>query len=95
MDERKYCDEHGANCKALEYLDRGLRDLEKKCERETQIKTAEIKDARHSIKYDLEKLEGGVKQGYVSKSDFEPVRKLVYGVAALILLEAIRRIFLQ
>ena len=90
-EEHYFCSEHGANCKALEYLDRGQRDILQAL----HDKTAELKDARHSIKQDLEKLENAVRENYVNKSEFEPVRKLVYGVAALILLEAIRRIFLQ
>jgi len=89
-DPNYFCSEHGANCKALEYLDRGQRDILQAL----QDKTAELKDARHSIKQDLEKLEQAVKHSYVDKTEFEPVKKLVYGVAALILLEAIRRIFL-
>jgi len=90
-DKNYFCSEHGANCKALEYLDRGQRDILQAL----QDKTAELKDARHSIKQDLEKLENAVRENYVHKSEFDPVKKLVYGVAALLLLEALRRLFIQ
>ena len=85
-----FCSEHGANCKALEYLDRNQRDILQAL----HDKTTELKDARNSIKQDMEKMEAAIKENYVHKNEFEPVKKLVYGMAALILLDAIRRLFM-
>ena len=94
-DEKKYfCPEHGANCKTLEYLDREQRDLEELLRREIQIKTAELKDLRNSNKQDFEKMETANKENFVSKSEFETVKRLVQGFAALLLLEALRRLFI-
>jgi len=90
-DSKRYlCDQHGGHCKSIEYLEKGQDNIKN----ELYNKTNEIKDARRSMTHDLERFEDHVKNIFVTKAEFEPIKKLVYGVAGLMIAEVIRRMLL-
>jgi len=88
--EKPCCLDHGEICKGIEYLEKGQDEIK----RELRNKTNEIKDARKSLSQDLQTLEETVKKGFVSKAEFDPIKKLVYGTALLMIAEVVRRIFI-
>jgi len=87
---RGLCDQHGTHCKAIEYLENGIDEVKQ----DLWKKTVDLKDARKSMIHDLERFEDAIKTNYVSKSEFEPVKKLAYGLAALMLAYAFRMVAL-
>jgi hypothetical protein len=52
----------------------------------------EMRDLRTSIKHDFEKLEEAADSKFVTKDTFDSVKKLVYGMIALIIAEIIRHL---
>lgn len=83
-DERKargLCSQHGTHCKAIEYLENDQERI-----REELVKgTIDLKDARKSMSHDFERFQDAIKESYVTKNELEPIKKLVYGLAALML----------
>jgi hypothetical protein len=61
------------------------------CEEQTTQKD-EMKDLRSSVKHDFEKSEIAADSKFVTKDTFDSVKKLVYGMIALILAEIIRHV---
>jgi len=84
------CAQHGTHCKAIEYLEGGIDEVKK----DLWKKTVDLKDARKSMTHDLERFEDMIKINYVSRAEFEPVKKLAYGLAALMLAYAFRMVVL-
>ena len=79
--EDGHCDIHGRCVEKVERL-----------ERDVCAQKNDIKDARKSLTHDLERRDTHFDATFVTKHEFEPIRKLVYGVAGLMLAEVIRRI---
>ena len=93
MEEKKsqgLCAQHGAHCKAIEYLEDGQNQINQNIKKST----IDLKDARSSMKHDFERFEDRIKREYVSKAEFEPIKKLAYGLAALMLAYAAKAVFL-
>jgi len=91
---KAHCDAHGAHCVQIERLERDI------C-----VQKNELKDARKSLTHDMERRDGLLLQStknvmehnektYVTKHEFEPIKKLVYGTALLMIAEVVRRIML-
>jgi hypothetical protein len=87
---RPCCFEHGKLCKGIAYLEKGQDEIKV----ELHNKTSEIKDTRKSLVTDINILEEKIKKDFVSKAEFDPVKKLVYGTALLMIAEVARRIFI-
>ena len=94
MADEDYCNRHDAHCVQIERLERDI------CTQKN-----EIKDARKSLTHDMErraeallKIADETKRNnerlYVTKTEFEPIRKLVYGLAALMLAYAAKMVML-
>lgn len=84
------CGQHGSHCKAIEYLEKGQDEIKE----QLRTKTIELKDTRKSIIHDFERFEDFVKSEYVRRTEFALTQKLVYGIATLMVVDAIRRIIL-
>jgi hypothetical protein len=54
----------------------------------------QFKDLRNSNKIDFQKAEEAAKETFVTKDEFDPIKKLVYATALLVVGEIVRRIFL-
>ena len=71
-----------------EALQKDLRAIERTLEkfmRDSSVTDAQIASDIGYIKASLTELKALVNNHYVTKSEFEPVKKLVYGVVALVL----------
>ena len=94
MADEDYCGKHGAHCIQIERLERDI------CTQKN-----EIKDTRKSLTHDMERRDTALlkiaeetkrnnERLYVTKTEFEPIRKLVYGLAALMLAYAAKMVML-
>ena len=94
MAEDTYCNKHGAHCVLIERMEKDLIDRKN-----------ESRDTRRSLTHDMERRDASLlkmteqvkddnERLYVTKHEFEPIRKLVYGTALLMVAEVIRRVFL-
>jgi len=61
------------------------------CEQQATLKD-EMRDLRKSAKADFEKAEKAADSKFITKDTFDSVKKLVYGMIALIIAEIIRHI---
>ena len=84
------CAQHGTHCKAIEYLEDGQNQINQ----DIKKGVVDLKDARSSMRHDFQRFEDGIKEGYVSKAEFEPIKKLVYGLAGLMLAYAAKMVLL-
>ena len=84
------CSQHGTHCKAIEYLEEGQSTIRQ----DLKKGVIDLKDARGSMRHDFERFEDRIKREYVSKAEFEPIKKLAYGLAALMLAYAAKAVFL-
>ena len=94
MESEDYCNKHGAHCVKIERLERDI------CTQKN-----EIKDARKSLTHDMERRDTAllkiaeqtkhnIENRYVTKDEFAPIKKLVYGLAALMLAYAAKMVVL-
>jgi len=83
MSDHNFCNKHGAHCVQIERL-----------ERDVCAQKNEIRDARKSLTHDMERRDEHYEKMFITKHQFEPIKKLVYGVAALMIAEVMRRILL-
>ena len=92
MAEDAYCNKHDSHCVQIERLERDI------CTQKN-----DIKDARKSLTHDMERRDTALlkiaeqtkennKNLYVTKDEFAPIKKLVYGTALLMVAEVIRRV---
>jgi len=82
--------EHGKICTKVEYLEKGQDELWSAMRQ----KTNEIKDARKSLTHDLERRDRHFEEHYISKHEFEPIKRLVYATVLLMVADVIRRILI-
>jgi hypothetical protein len=61
------------------------------CEEQATQKD-EMRDLRSSVKHDLEKAEIAADSKFITKDTFDSVKKLVYGIIALMIAEIVRHI---
>jgi hypothetical protein len=61
------------------------------CEEQSDQKD-EMRDLRNSVKHDFQKAEDAADSKFVTKDTFDSVKKLVYGIIALIIAEIIRHV---
>ena len=94
MVEEKFCNIHDSHCVQIGRLERDI------CTQKN-----EIKDARKSLTHDMERRDTSLlkileqirisnEKTYVTKDEFAPVKKLVYGLAGLMLAYALRMVML-
>jgi len=98
-DELWRCRDHGKHCLGIQHLEKGqekadghIDELREDLAQGLADKTNEIKDCRKLTAHDQERCEDQIKRDYVTKVEFEPIRKLVNGVIILMVLEVLRRI---
>ena len=84
------CSQHGTHCKAIEYLEKD----QEKIREELFKSTVDLKDARKSLSHDFERFEDSIKKNYITRAEFEPIKKLVYGLATLMLMYAAKMVLL-
>jgi len=48
-----------------------------------------VEDMRRELRTDISKLDDRISKNYVTQEEFEPVKKLVYGVVGLILMSVV------
>ena len=84
------CGQHGAHCKAIEYLEDGQNQIN----RDVKKGVVDLKDARQSMKHDFQRFEDGIKNEYITRKEFEPIKKLVYGLTGLMLAYAVKMVLL-
>jgi len=78
------CYLHGGHCARIERLESDVlenRDV--------------VRDARKSLHQDMDRLFEDVKNNYVSKDVFDPIKKLVYGIIGLMVVYVVQRVFLR
>jgi hypothetical protein len=64
------------------------------CEEQATQKD-EMRDLRSSVKHDLEKAETAADSKFITKSEFDPIKKLVYGTALLMVAAIIKMVFVK
>ena len=91
-DEQKFCDVHGAHCVLIERIEKDIVDQKN-----------ESRDTRRSLTHDMERRDTALltiaeitksesEKRYVSKAEFDPIKKLVYLTVSLMIADVIRRV---
>lgn len=89
-EERPLCGENCEQSKTIGYLEKGQESFRAELDRMVADHREEMRISRSECKA----CKASLKNDYVSKVEFEPIKKLVYGLVTLILMavaEAVRR----
>ena len=94
MTEEKFCNIHDSHCIQIQRLEQDIHDGKN-----------EVKDTRKSLIYDMERRDTAIlkiieqnlkhtEKFYITKIEFEPIKRLVYGLASLMLAYAAKMVLL-
>ena len=90
MEEKGFglCSQHGTHCKAIEYLENSQNEIQ----RDIKKNVVDLKDARGSMKHDFQRFEDAIRKDYVTRAEFEPFKKLAYGLTALLIAYGVKMV---